>query len=203
MLDVATPRRTVVDGMSRQVPDAKGAWTGPLPLGFLLVPLVLPLVPLVLLLRRMRLLPWTIEARAHPWGRRYPPIVLTYPIRGGEESRRAFGQLVEALARGEGAPRIDGAERFGQPRQPDSQYAGRRNERAPTVRQVTAAWLHLKSASRARLTLRHHPIELPVLWNSLQLVLALVLERESAPGRQVLDRARDENVTWTRDGRDA
>ena len=77
MLDVATPRRTVVDGVSRQVPDAYGAWTGPLPLGFLLVPLLLPLVPLVLLLRRMRLLPWTIEARAHPWGRRYPPIVLT------------------------------------------------------------------------------------------------------------------------------
>ena len=33
MLDVASPRRTVVDGMSRQVPDAMGAWTGPLPLG--------------------------------------------------------------------------------------------------------------------------------------------------------------------------
>jgi hypothetical protein len=120
MLDVATPRRTAVDGVSRQVPDAYGAWTGPLPLGFLLVPLVLPLVPLVLLLRRMRWLPWTIEARAHPWGRRYPPVVLTYAIRGGEESRRAFGQLVEALARGEGAPRIDGAEKLGQARQSDS-----------------------------------------------------------------------------------
>jgi hypothetical protein len=46
--------------------------------------------------------------------------VLTYAIRGGEESRRAFGQLVEALVRGEGAPRINGAERFGQPRQSDS-----------------------------------------------------------------------------------
>src|SRR5213079_1453592 len=104
MLDVASPRRTVVDGMSRQVPDAMGAWTAPLPLGFLLVPLVLPLV---LLLRRMLLLPWTIEARTHPWGRRYPPVVWTYLIRGGEESRRAFSQLVEALARGEGAPVID------------------------------------------------------------------------------------------------
>jgi len=120
MLDVASPRRTAVDGMSRQVPDAYSGWTGPLPLGFLLVPLLLPLVPLVLLLRRMRLLPWTIEARAHPWGRRYPPIVLTYAIRGGDESRRAFDQLVEALARGEGSPLIDGAERFGQPRQPHS-----------------------------------------------------------------------------------
>jgi len=120
MLDVATPRRTVVDGVSRQVPDAYGAWTGPLPLGFLLVPLVLPLVPLVLLLRRMRLLPWTIEARAHPWGRRYPPIVLSYAIRGGDESRRAFDQLVEALANGDGSPVIDGAEKLGEARQPHS-----------------------------------------------------------------------------------
>jgi hypothetical protein len=63
--------------MSRQVPDASTAPTGPVPLGFLLVPLMLPLVPVVLLLRRLRLLPRTIEARAHPWGRRYPPIVLT------------------------------------------------------------------------------------------------------------------------------
>lgn len=120
MLDVASPRRTAVDGMSRQVPDAYSGWTGPLPLGFLLVPLLLPLVPLVLLLRRLRLLPWTIEARAHPWGRRYPPIVLTYAIRGGDESRRAFDQLVAALARGEGSPTIDGAEKLGQARQPHS-----------------------------------------------------------------------------------
>ena len=117
MLDVATPRRTAVDGVSGQVPDAYGAWTGPLPLGFLLMPLVLPLVPLALLMRRLRWLPWTIEARAHPWGRRYPPVVLTYAVRGGEESRLAFGRLVEALARGEGSPVIDGAERFGHSRE--------------------------------------------------------------------------------------
>jgi hypothetical protein len=120
MLDVATPRRTVVEGVSRQVPDAYSGPTGPLPLGVLLVPLLLPLVPLVLLLRRLRWLPWTIEARTHPWGRRYPPVVLTYAIHGGEESRRAFGQLVEALARGEGAPVIHGAEKLGQARQPHS-----------------------------------------------------------------------------------
>lgn len=118
MLDAATPRRTVVEGMSRQVPDAFGAPTGPLPLGFLFLPLALVLVPPVLLARRARLLPWTIEARTHPWGRRYPPVVLTYAVRGGEESRRAFGQLIEALARGEGSPIIDGAEKFGQPGQP-------------------------------------------------------------------------------------
>jgi hypothetical protein len=120
MLDAATPRRTVVEGMSRQVPDAFGAPTGPLPLGFLFLPLALALVPPVLLARRVRLLPWTIEARTYPWGRRYPPVVLTYAVRGGEESRRAFGQLVEALARGEGSPTIDGAEKFGQASQPHS-----------------------------------------------------------------------------------
>ena len=120
MLDAAAPRRTVVEGMSRQVPDAAMGPTGPVPLGFFLVPLALPLVPLALLLRRVRLLPWTIEARTYPWGRRYPPVVLTYAIRGGEESLRAVGQLVEALARGEGSPVIGGAEKIGQASQPHS-----------------------------------------------------------------------------------
>ena len=116
MLDVATPRRTVVDGMSRQIPDAVGAWTGPHPLGFLFLPLLLPLVPVVLLLRRLRWLPWTVEARSYPWGRRYPPVVLTYAVHGGEETRRAFDQLVAALARGDGAPVIDGAEKISEAR---------------------------------------------------------------------------------------
>jgi hypothetical protein len=120
MLDAASPRRTVVAGVSRQIPDAANAPTGPLPLGILLVPLALPLVPLALLLRRLRVLPWTIEARTYPWGRRYPPVVLTYAIRGGEETGRAFGQLVAALARGEGAPVISGAEKLVQSPQPHS-----------------------------------------------------------------------------------
>jgi hypothetical protein len=120
MLHAATPRRTVVEGMSRQVPDAVGAWTGPLPLGFLLFPLVLPLLPIALLLRRLRVLPWTIEARAYPWGRRYPPILLTYAVRGGDETHAAFRQLLEALARGDGAPVIAGAEKFAQTRNPHS-----------------------------------------------------------------------------------
>src|SRR5689334_18813534 len=84
MLDAAAPRRTVVDGMSRQVPDAIGA-------------------------------------RAYPWGRRYPPIVLTYAVRGGDETRRALVQVAAALARGDGAPVIDGAEMFAQAR--DAQNA--------------------------------------------------------------------------------
>jgi hypothetical protein len=118
MLDVAAPARTRVEGLSHQIPDATGAWTGPIPLGFLLVPLALPLVPFAVLLRRLRVLPWTIEARTYPWGRRYPPVVLTYAVVGGDETRRAFGQLVAALARGDSSPTIDGAERFGQASQP-------------------------------------------------------------------------------------
>jgi hypothetical protein len=123
ILDAAAPRRTAVDAVSRQVPDAIGGPTGPLPLAFLLVPLALPLVPFAILLRRVRLLPWTIEARTYPWGRRYPPIVLTYEVRGRDETRRAFVQLVERLAHGDGAPVIDGAEQFVQPRQPHSSGA--------------------------------------------------------------------------------
>jgi hypothetical protein len=116
MLDAATPRRTRVEGLSRQVPDATSGWTGPLPLGFLFLPLGLVLMPLVLLLRRLRVLPWTIEARTYPWGRRYPPVVLTYAVRGGDETRRAFAELVAALERGDGSPVLAGAERFGQAR---------------------------------------------------------------------------------------
>jgi hypothetical protein len=115
LLDAASPRRTAVDGVSRQVPDAVGAWTGPLPLAFVFFPLMVPLIPVALLLRRLHVLPWTLEASAYPWGKRYPPIVLTYAVRGGEETRSAFAQLVEALASGDGAPALAGAEKFAQP----------------------------------------------------------------------------------------
>ena len=112
VLDAATPRRTVVDGVPGRLPDAVGAATGPLPLGFLLVPLMLPFLPIALLCRWVRLLPWTIEARAYPWGRRFPPIVLSYEIRGRDTSIRALEQLAEALAHGDGAPVITGAEKI-------------------------------------------------------------------------------------------
>jgi hypothetical protein len=123
MLDAAAPRRTTVEGMSRQAPDAVGAWTGPLPLGFVFLPLALLVVPVVLVLRRVRWLPWTIEARTYPWGRRYPPVVLTYAVRGKEKAARALTQLVEALARGEGAPQIAGTEKLGQSRDAHSRGA--------------------------------------------------------------------------------
>jgi hypothetical protein len=116
LLDAATPRRTIVDGVPGRVPDAVGAATGPVPLGFLLLPFELLVLPFVVLLRRVRLLPWTVEARAYPWGRRFPPIVLSYEIHGRDESIRAVDQLAEALARGDGSPVIAGAENIRQPR---------------------------------------------------------------------------------------
>jgi hypothetical protein len=110
ILDAATPRRTSVDGVSGSVPDASVGVTGPLPLGALFSLVLLPLVPLVLVLRYARLVRWTVEARAYPWGRRYPPVVLAYAIRGHEEASGAVDDLAEALARGDGAPTLPGAE---------------------------------------------------------------------------------------------
>ena len=116
LLQVATPGRTVVEGVDRRLPDATGGWTGPYPLAFLFLPLMLPLVPFALLLRRLRLLPWTIEARTYPWGRRYPPIVFSYAVRGREEVVRAIDELAAALERGEGRPVLRGGELMREPR---------------------------------------------------------------------------------------
>lgn len=110
LLETATPRRTIVDGVPGRVPDADGAWTGPLPLGFLLIPIVLPFLPAVLLLRWLRWLPWTVEARTYPWGRRFPPMVLSYEIRGHREALKALEQVAAGLVRGDGAPVVGGAE---------------------------------------------------------------------------------------------
>ena len=90
--------------------DPATGWT-PLPLGVLFAGLALPLLPLVLFLRFLRLLPWTVEARAYPWGRRYPPIVLAYEVRGREEAIAAIRELATALARGSGGPALPGCER--------------------------------------------------------------------------------------------
>jgi hypothetical protein len=85
--------------------------TGALPLGFVVVPILLPFLPLVLLGRALRLLPWTIEARTYPWGKRFPAIVLAYEIRGREETKLALKHLAAALERGDGGPAVQGAER--------------------------------------------------------------------------------------------
>jgi hypothetical protein len=89
---------------------SREVWT-PLPLGFVLLPVALPFLPLVLLLRVLRLLPWTLEARTYPWGRRVPPVVLEYEVRGREEAELALRELAARLARGDGAPVVPGAER--------------------------------------------------------------------------------------------
>jgi hypothetical protein len=81
-----------------------------LPLGFIIVPVLWPFFPVVLLLRVLRLLPWTIEARTHPWGKRFPPIVFAYEVRGREETERSLKDLAAALERGDGAPIIRGAQ---------------------------------------------------------------------------------------------
>jgi hypothetical protein len=109
LVDIGTPRRTHVDGVGR-IPDAVVGVTGPVPLGALLLVLTLPFLPIVLALRWLRVLPWTIEARTYPWGKRHPPIVLSYEIRGRDEALRALDELAAALVRGDGAPLIPGAE---------------------------------------------------------------------------------------------
>jgi hypothetical protein len=115
VLDMATPRRNYVEGVGR-LPDAISGPTGPVPLGFVLLLLTFPFLPLVLLLRRLRILPWTVEARTYPWGRRFPPVVLAYEIRGRQAALAALDELAASLARGDGAPAIAGAELVRQPR---------------------------------------------------------------------------------------
>jgi hypothetical protein len=90
--------------------DPATGWT-PLPLGVLLAGLALPFMPFILLLRSLRVLPWTVEARTYPWGRRRPPIVFAYEVRGREEAAAAIVELAAALAQGSGAPVLGGCER--------------------------------------------------------------------------------------------
>ena len=90
--------------------DPSTGWT-PLPLGVLLAALGVPFLPFVLLLRSLRVLPWTVEARTYPWGRRRPPIVFAYEVRGRDEAMAAVAELAAALARGNGGPRLSGCER--------------------------------------------------------------------------------------------
>jgi hypothetical protein len=90
--------------------DPATGWT-PLPLGVLLAVLALPFLPLVVLLRSVHVLPWTVEARTYPWGRRSPPIVLAYQVRGRDEAAAAIAELAAALARGSGGPVLPGCER--------------------------------------------------------------------------------------------
>ena len=91
--------------------DPEHGWT-PLPLGYLLAALALPFLPAVALLRALRLLPFELEARTYPWGRRQPPVVLSYAVRGRQEANAALQELATALARGSGGPVLTRAERI-------------------------------------------------------------------------------------------
>ena len=115
LLQVATPYRAVVEGIDRRLPDTVSGWTGPYPLAFVFLPVLLPFLPFVLLARRRGLLPWTIEARTYPWGRRRPPIVFAYEVRQSAVLR-AMEELCASLARGDGRPVLASAQHVGQPR---------------------------------------------------------------------------------------
>ncbi len=91
--------------------DPVYGWT-PLPLGVVLAPLALLLLPVVSLLRSLGLVSWTLEARTYPWGRRYPPVVLMYAVRGREQAFAALAELASALTRGGGGPVLARAERI-------------------------------------------------------------------------------------------
>jgi hypothetical protein len=80
--------------------------------GLLWLLATLPVLPLVLLLRRLGLVPWTLEAVTRPWGRRGPATVLRYHVRGRREVEVALADLVAKLERGDGAPIVVGAERI-------------------------------------------------------------------------------------------
>ena len=72
---------------------------------------LLPFLPLAILLRRVGWLSWTIQARCRPWGRQGPPTMMRWKVKGEDQSRRAFQDIVAALEHGSGAPEVAGVER--------------------------------------------------------------------------------------------
>src|SRR3954451_9291533 len=97
MLDSAAPRRTVVEGVSpgsgccRRRYGTASPWLPPFPgLASACAGCVAPPTG--------RCAAVDDRGRAYPWGRRYPPIV-TYAVRGDDETRTAFW----AAARGAGS----------------------------------------------------------------------------------------------------
>jgi len=101
--------RGTADGLM----GGSSGWSGLAVLfGLLWTTVTMPLLPIVLLLRRRGLLPWTITAVTRPWGRRGPATVLRYHVRGKIEADQALGHLVERLEHGDGAPVVPGAERI-------------------------------------------------------------------------------------------
>lgn len=107
-----TAMRQDAGGQADGLLGGTSGWTGPAALfGLLWMLATLPLLPLVLLLRRLGLV-WTLEAVTRPWGRRGPATVLRYHVRGRSEVEAALADLAAKLERGDGAPIVVGAERI-------------------------------------------------------------------------------------------
>jgi hypothetical protein len=79
-------------------------------LGAVFFVVMLPFLPIVLGLRALRVTPWTIEATSRPWGRRGPPVVMHWQIRGRHEADAALASICEQFEQGAGAPAVAGAE---------------------------------------------------------------------------------------------
>lgn len=76
-----------------------GPRENPTPLAAVIIDLLLFVVSLALLpplvaLRRAGVLSYTIQARCRPWGRKGPPTVMRWKVKGHAESHRAFQQTV-------------------------------------------------------------------------------------------------------------
>jgi hypothetical protein len=79
--------------------------------GAVLTLLLLPFLPFAIALRRVGVLPWTIQAKCRPWGKHGPPTIMWWHVKGDSESRRAFQDIVSALEREPGVPVVAGAKR--------------------------------------------------------------------------------------------
>ncbi len=112
-LGIEAASRQHMHGRADGPMGGSSGWSGLAVLfGLLWTMVTLPLLPIVLLLRRRGLLPWTITAVARPWGRRGPATVLGYHVRGKDEADAAIENLVARLQAGDGAPVLPGAERL-------------------------------------------------------------------------------------------
>jgi hypothetical protein len=112
-LGIEAASRQHMSGTADGLMGGSSGWNGLAVLfGLLWTVVTLPLLPIVLLLRRRGLIPWTITAITRPWGRRGPATMLRYHVRGKEEADAALEHLVTRLQAGDGAPVLPGAERL-------------------------------------------------------------------------------------------
>ncbi|MCW2976331.1 MAG: hypothetical protein JWM06_1612 [Actinomycetia bacterium] len=98
-----------LDARARQ-PLLFTAWT------FLFSPLfsviaAIPTMIVILPLRFAGLASWEVRAQARPWGRRGPPEIVRWRVKGWHESAQAVEDVAAALERGERQPQIAGAVR--------------------------------------------------------------------------------------------